>query len=65
MAKSMSLNFFNVFVVVILAIVATANAQEMAPSPAPAAGAGFSLPVSTTVVAFSLIFSVFSFIFKH
>ncbi|KNA11392.1 hypothetical protein SOVF_135650 [Spinacia oleracea] len=65
MAKSMSINSFTFFVAAILAIVASVNAQEMAPSPAPAAGAGFSLPVSTAVVAFSLLFSVFSLIFKH
>ena len=62
MAKAMSINIITMFMA---AIVATVNAQEMAPSPAPAAGAGFALPVSTAVVAFSLLFSVFSLINKH
>ncbi|KMT15400.1 hypothetical protein BVRB_3g061040 [Beta vulgaris subsp. vulgaris] len=65
MAKSINNNAFTFFVAAILAIVAAVNAQEMPPSPAPAAGAGFSLPVSTAVVAFSVLFSVFSLIFKH
>ncbi|KMT15404.1 hypothetical protein BVRB_3g061080 [Beta vulgaris subsp. vulgaris] len=60
------MNSFTFFVAAILAIVAATNAQDtMAPSPAPAAGAGFSLPVSTAVVACSILFSVFSLIFKH
>ncbi|KAL2923722.1 Arabinogalactan protein 16 [Bienertia sinuspersici] len=65
MAKAISNNSMITFVLaVIFAIVAVANAQEMAPSPAPAAGAGFSLPTSSVVVAFSLLFSLVS-LFKH
>ncbi|KMT15401.1 hypothetical protein BVRB_3g061050 [Beta vulgaris subsp. vulgaris] len=64
MAKSIN-NSFTFFVAAILAIVAAVNAQEMPPTQAPDAGAGFSLPVSTAVVAFSVLFSIFSLIFKH
>ncbi|KMT15406.1 hypothetical protein BVRB_3g061100 [Beta vulgaris subsp. vulgaris] len=65
MAKTISINsFITFFVAAILAMVAAVNAQAMAPSPAPDAGAGFSLPISTAVVAFSLLFSIFS-LFKH
>ncbi|CAO2814971.1 unnamed protein product [Amaranthus hypochondriacus] len=62
---AMNMNGLSLLIATILAIVAAVNGQDLSPSPAPAAGAGFSLPISTAVVAFSLLFSVFSIIFKH
>ncbi|KAK9005821.1 hypothetical protein V6N11_043241 [Hibiscus sabdariffa] len=52
-------------VALIMAFLTAASAQvNEAPSPSPDAGAGFSLGVSSTVVVFSLIVSLFSFL-KH
>ncbi|KAH9624660.1 hypothetical protein KSS87_000119 [Heliosperma pusillum] len=59
-------NQFSIFAIVIAAFLAMANAQEAAPAPAPVSvtAAGFSLPMSTALVAFSVAFSLFSFL-KH
>ncbi|KNA17941.1 hypothetical protein SOVF_075170 [Spinacia oleracea] len=66
MARAISMNSFALAVGAVLSIVAAVNAQVMAPTsaPAPDAGAGFFLPISTVVVASSLLFSIFSLL-KH
>ena len=46
---------------VVMSAITAASAEEvsLAPAPSPDAGAGFSLPVSTALIAASLLSSVF------
>lgn len=49
-----------VLAVVLLAVAASAQDLGLAPAPSPDAGAAFSLPVSTTLIAGSLLVSAFA-----
>lgn len=63
--KMAQISSVSIALLVVLAMtVFTVSAQEISPSPAPAAGSGFSLPVSGSVVGFSLVLSLMALL-KH
>ncbi|KAJ0099309.1 hypothetical protein Patl1_20585 [Pistacia atlantica] len=62
MAKVNSSNAVMMTVVVLVALAMSAQSIEMAPTPAPSfdTGAAFSLPVSGSIIGFSLVLSLLS-----